>query len=134
MDPPIPPKNPNGKAVPSVRIIFPGTCCLLTFYVYFRDKCPDAVPCRFAWELIRTIRHYLDELSRAVCTYLHLSCLSDGFLETKRHKTLIPLMYQSSTQNKQHLDKYKEVAEVTRSVYREYDPDFTSWSLDEAKQ
>jgi len=30
-------------------------------------------------------------------------------------------------------EKYKQVAEVTRSVYHEYDPDFTSWSLDEAK-
>ena len=56
------------------------------------DKYPDAVPCRFAWVIIRTIRHYPDELSGAVCTCLHLSCLSDGVLETKRHKTLIPLM------------------------------------------
>ena len=56
------------------------------------DKYPDAVPCRFAWVIILTIRHYPDELSRAVCTCLHLSCLSDGVLETKRHNTLIPLM------------------------------------------
>ena len=36
--------------------------------------------------------HYPDEPSGAVCTCLHLSCLADGVLETKRHKTLIPLM------------------------------------------
>ena len=38
--------------------------------------------------IIRAIRNYPDDLSGAVC----IRPLSDAFLETDRHKTLIPLM------------------------------------------